>query len=396
MKAHIAGMLCLFGCVLGLAACGSSSSGSDSKTLTIGTVCTCSGSNSADFLGANGTMQAWAKWVNSHGGIQGHSVKVIAENDAGSPSTGLNEVKTLINQDHVVAIVGQESATEPTWAPYTQAEKVPVVGGDSIDPDYSSRSNFFPAATTSNRSVAALIDYAKVHLHQAVGGFLYCVENPACAQLVPTYRAAYAKAGGRLAYSASVSVTQPSYTAQCLAAKHAGVQSLEIAGPAPEVVKIAQDCAAQDYHPTLLLNAVTLTPDIAKQLASTPAVFNADDVPFFDSSVPASRQFHAALKKYAPHVLNPSSFTELDAESWVSGQMFAAAVRASGAGSSISSADIEKGLYTLKGQTFGKLAPPVTFTKGKPKSVACIDVVRTSYGKTTEPQGLKPYCPAAS
>ncbi len=51
------------------------------------------------------------KWTNSHGGINGHPVDVVAEyaDDKADPAVGLAAVKDLVENQHVIAIVGSSA-----------------------------------------------------------------------------------------------------------------------------------------------------------------------------------------------------------------------------------------------------------------------------------------------
>ncbi len=363
------------------------------STWVIGNIGTYSGDNSANFANGNLVMTAWQDYTNAHGGIDGHKVKVITMDDAGVGSTSVNDVKKLVQSDHVLAIVGMSSGDSADWDAYTTAHNVPVVGGSTPVPDFFTRANWFPVGTTANESVPDLLLYAKETLDETKGGYLYCVEAPVCAQLLPVYQSAYKAIGGDLAYNASFSSTAPSYTSQCLAAQSAGVQDLEIVGPAPVVPKIAQDCQQQGYNPHILLNDVVLTPSLAATLGSARAVFGADALPFNETGTAAAKAFHAALAKYEPSVLNASSFTQIDEVDWASGQLFAAAAEAANLGNHPTSKQLEAGLYDLKKETLGGLTPPLTFVKGKPTSVSCIFIMGINNGKIDEPQGVTPFCP---
>jgi branched-chain amino acid transport system substrate-binding protein len=363
------------------------------STWVIGNIGTYSGDNSANFANGNLVMTAWQDYTNAHGGIDGHKVKVITMDDAGVGSTSVNDVKKLVQSDHVLAIVGMSSGDSADWDAYTTTHNVPVVGGSTPVPDFFTRRNWFPVGTTANESVPDLLLYAKETLDETKGGYLYCVEAPVCAQLLPVYQGAYKAIGGDLAYNASFSSTAPSYTSQCLAAQSAGVQDLEIVGPAPVVPKIAQDCQQQGYNPHILLNDVVLTPSLAATLGSARAVFGADALPFNETGTAAAKAFHAALTKYEPSVLNASSFTQIDEVDWASGQLFAAAAEAANLGNHPTSKQLEAGLYKLKKETLGGLTPPLTFVKGKPNSVSCIFIMGIDNGKIDEPQGVTPFCP---
>jgi len=294
----------------------------------------------------------------------------------------------------VIALVAMNSGEDSAWQAYIKSTGVPVIGGSTPLPDFASNPDYFPVGATANNSVPDLLIYAKQKLNQTKGGYLGCEEAPVCSALESVYAGTYSAIGGTLAYNTLFSSSAPSYTAQCLAAQSAGVQDLEIIGPAFVIPKIAQSCEAQNYRPTLLLNDVVLTPALASQISSANAVFGADSFPFTATSgVPGVANFRAALKKYAPSVLNPSTFTQDDADSWASGQLFAAAAADANLGNHPTASEVKAGLYKLHGETLGGLTPPLTFNRGKPNSINCIYIMEIKNSKLTLPQGLTPYCP---
>jgi branched-chain amino acid transport system substrate-binding protein len=364
-----------------------------SSTWVIGNIGTYSGINSGNFLGGGQTLQAWADWTNAHGGIDHHDVRVVSLDDAGVASTSVNDVKQLVQSDHVLAIVGMDSGDDADWAKYIQSTGVPVIGGSTPLPDFAMYSDYFPIGATANNSIPDLLLYAKNVLHQTVGGYLGCEEAPVCSALEPVYAGAYKGIGGTLAYNTLFSSSAPSYAPQCLAAQSAGVQDLEIIGPAPVIPKIAQDCQTQGYNATLLLNDVVLTPSLASSIGTADAVFGADAIPFNTTASPAAKAFHEALAKYEPGVLNPADFNQDDADTWASGQLFAAAAQAAKLGDHPTSKQLVAGLDKLKGVTLGGLTPPLTFHKGKPSSINCIYIMSIYHGRIIEPQGLRQYCP---
>lgn len=394
------------GLVLTVAGCGSSTTsgssgsghsgsgnGSSSSPIVVGSIGTYSGVNGVDFAGDNETLQAWAKAVNASGGLDGHPVKMVTLDDADSPSTGLADAKELVEQDHVVAIVGQMSSVLPVWASYIEQQHIPFIGGETVEPEDYQSADFFPVGTTTNFSVADEVAYAKKQDGVTKGAFFYCVENSVCAESVPFYKAAYKTAGGTLVFDTATSATAPDYTAPCLAGKQAGAQALTVAAPSEEAVKILHDCATQGWKPTLVLESYQLTPDLAKSFAGTKSVFGADDVSFVDTSAPGAKQFRSVVAKYAPSVLSSSTFTESDLIEWASAELLSAAVKAIPSGGSPTSAGIVSGLDTLKNETLGGLTPPLTFTKGKPTSVKCIFIASLKGSKIVEPLGATPFCP---
>ncbi len=364
------------------------------STWVLGSIGTYSGSNASNFIGANLTIEAWAKYTNAHGGINGHKVKVISDDDGGSPSTALNDVKQLVNDDHVLAIVNDSSGEDASFSAFLAEANVPVIGGSTPLTSFFTEKNYFPVGATSNESVPDLLLYAKNVLHQTSGAYLYCVEAPVCSQLLPVYQGAYNAIGGTLAVSETTSVGDANFDSQCLAAQSAKAQDLEFVGPSFELPGIASNCSSLGYNPTLLNEDVVLTPALATQLGSASAVFAADAFPFTATTGPAAI-YRAALAKYAPSVLSSKTFTQDDADAWAAGELFEAAAKAGHLGNKPTRAQVFAGLYKLKSATLGGLTPPLTFHKNKANSVSCIFIVDVDAGKITLPQGLTPYCPAS-
>src|SRR5215469_6091414 len=107
--------------VVGAAAACSSGGGGGSanSAITICEIAATSGPFSA--LGTNDELgaTAWAAMVNKAGGIQGHQVKLVPENDASQPATAAALVHKCVTQDHANFIFGPESTA-------TTAAAVPV------------------------------------------------------------------------------------------------------------------------------------------------------------------------------------------------------------------------------------------------------------------------------
>lgn len=355
--------------------------------IIIGNVAGYSGLVASSYQAAKLTVQAWEKSVNASGGIEGHPVKVIVEDDAGDPTTALTEVKQLITQDHVVAIIGDFSTSDDSWGTYAASKGVPVVGGESLDPPFWSNSDFFPDGTNVIALQDGVLNTAKEYgTKYAV---LYCAESPVCAGAVPAYNALAASTGVKVVYSAAVSATAPNYTAACLAVKDSGAQSWGIADSGVVIQRVAAACAQQGVT-IPLIELDTFNASLAGQPGSKGYRVVNSNFPWTDSSVAATKAYQAAMKKYAP-ALSQSVMDENSPEMWAAGVLFETAVKASGS-SKVTTASLLKGLYALHGNTLGGLAPPLTYQKGKPAQIDCYFTMGISGGKPVAPIGLKTNC----
>jgi branched-chain amino acid transport system substrate-binding protein len=405
-KRLIRGLIVPVAVTLAIAGCGSSgnkpasspSSGSSTATgssaatgseIVIGSLGEYSGAQSSSQGGVGKVLQAWASWVNAHGGVSGgHPVKLIVKDLGDNLTGGLAAVKELVEQDHAVAIVGEQDNGDSTWASYAQGKGVPVIGGLSLDLPFVTNPDFFSSGTNI---IAAF--YGTQVLAKTIGtkmGVLYCAESPQCAGLETIHRALAASTGLQIPVAAKVSATAPNYTAVCQQLKSAGVQSVFTGDGSAIVVRIAHECAADGLTAKQVNADGTITSGILKEPAMDGLLSAEVDAPFFDTSTPATQEMQQAITKYAP---NLGDLWGPDASySWVAGKLFEKAVSAIPAGTAITSQSITAGLYTLKNETLGGLAPPLTFNPGKPNVINCYFVVGVSAGKFTEPQGLKTDC----
>jgi branched-chain amino acid transport system substrate-binding protein len=333
-------------------------------------------------------LQAWAASVNANGGIDGHPVNLILKEDNNTPATGLAEAKELVN-DHVVAVVFDGSFTDYAWSSIFQKAGIPIVGGSSaaILPN---NPLYFPSGTTT-----AALAYGLYYALKVAGvtkvAVPYCAEIAACATAVSTGKAASQAAGLQVVWGGGVSASSPDLTPQCLAARSAGANGVEVAVTEQESIHLAQDCAQQGWHPVYVLTTNGLNDDLLSVPAfatETTTTSAQTTVPWFLDSTPALQAFHAAMAKYEPGTKIKSSAA---LTAWVGGMLFEAAAQASGS-STVTSKSIINGLYKLHGDTLGGLAPALTYTPGKQATVDCFFIASIKSGQYSAPLGLNPAC----
>ena len=353
---------------------------SSSSTVNIADLCSCTGPEASSISQTTATMQAWASWVNSHGGLAGHQVHLSVLDDGYSAANALANAQTAIDQDHVVAIF-DNSDEDPSFASLVRGAGVPVLGGQETDSGWQNP-DFFPAGATFNytNSVGAVI--AKSAGVKKIAA-LYCVEVAICAESVQQGERVASHYGIQYVYTTGIGFAAPNYTAQCLAAKQSGATGMSVGDASSVVEHVVQDCAAQDYTP--------------RQLSSDGTVANAWlTIPAFNGNIDSQSDFlwfvhdsatatmYAALDKYAPQVPSGPNFGEIVLQSWSDGALLQAAVQAAAATSStpITSALIMKGLYGLpSGETLGGLSPPLHFVKGQPANNGCFFEMGIKNGK---------------
>jgi branched-chain amino acid transport system substrate-binding protein len=268
--------------------------------------------------------------------------------------------------------------------------KVPVLG-QSESAVLGTDANFYSTGTTvepliwGELKAASLAKVAKI-------GALYCAEIASCAETVPLFTSLGPTVGVSLAYSAKVSSTASSYTAQCLGSKDSGATGVTVGAASDVALRVAENCAAQGYKPTYVSTAGEMTTPWLTTPSVNGAVGSTQDVPWFDDSIPATKAMQAAISKYSPSVLTSASFGATATIGWAAGTVFATVAKTAGLTPSSSQTAIIAALDTVKNDTFGGITPPLTYTAGKPAQVPCSFVAGISNGKFTEPIGLKTVC----
>jgi branched-chain amino acid transport system substrate-binding protein len=345
-------------------------------------------------------IEAWASWVNAHGGINGHPVKLIVEDNKGDQAQAVSMVKQLVQQDHVVAFVSnQDGSLNAGYASYLDQQKIPVLGGSvfTLDP-WVSDPMFFPEGLTAIQDMESLALSAKT-LGITTVGSLACSEAAQCASANTLAKSVFGAAGISDVYGGLVSSTATDYTASCLAAEQKGVKGLILLVPsASEGQVIAGDCQRQNYSPSYIIPGEAIGAGYLGSAAFNNAFTSAPTLPWF-STAPAMADFNAAMKQYAPSVnLNSPSVQEplTATDAWVSGLMFAEAVKLSGATGIPTSADILAGLAKFKNETLGGMAAGLTYTSPKNKLESCFFPMQVKSQQFTLPNGATPSCvPAA-
>lgn len=180
--------------------------------------------------------------------------------------------------------------------------------------------------------------------------------------------------------------------ALCQGLKQAHVTCYDLGLDQSTIQRVVSECTTDGVSAPLVSFG-----DVDASFAKDPAYNGMEivdtDFPFFDQSLPAAKQFHQALARYAPSVgtTGASPLTPVQMQVWASGELFQAAVDASGSGP-VTSASVKRGLYALKNETLGGLSGPLNFVPGKPSLENCYFTYKIHDGQFTEPAGDKPVC----
>jgi len=156
---------------------------SSGDTIKVGVYGDLTGQTSSFGQSTKNGIQLAVDEINAAGGVNGKKIELVIEDDQGRPEQAKTVVSKLVNQDKVVAVLGEVASTNSlAAAPVAQEGKVPMISPSSTNPkvtevgDYISRVCFIDpfqgstmakfAATTLKAKTAAILgdvnsDYSK-------------------------------------------------------------------------------------------------------------------------------------------------------------------------------------------------------------------------------------------
>jgi branched-chain amino acid transport system substrate-binding protein len=385
---------------LALTAC--SSSGSSSGTtakgsasgadITVAVLCSCSGPFGQYLTPGPQVAQAWANSVNASGGVDGHQVKLVNYDDGGDAGKALTEAKAAVAAKADVIL--DLSPLDSAWAKTADTAKIPVVGGELNSDLYSTDPNFYPSGQTPDSNGYSLVQTAKDAGAKTIGE-LYCVEAASCADLVSPMPRIGQSLGVASVYKATVSATAPNYTAQCVAAKGAGAQSIAVADVSSVIIKIGTDCDQQGYDPVYVTAGTGYSSALAQAPGVKVSLWSAyPDLPYFSTAAPV-KQMQQTVQKYYSGLQGGTAWSQFAVQAWTGMLLIQAAVKAAGSGD-ITATSVTTGLNSLTSETLGGWSPPLTFTAGQPHKVDCWFTAAVKNGTPAVAKNGQDTCETAS
>jgi branched-chain amino acid transport system substrate-binding protein len=201
----------------------------------------------------NGVEMA-ADEINKAGGINGRTVTILSEDDEGRPEKAATVVTKLIDQDRVVALLGEvASGNTLAAAPKAQAAKVPMISPSSTNPqvtavgDYISRVCFidpfqgdvmaqFAAKTLKAKTAAIMLDF----------------NSPYSRGLTEFFEASFKKLGGEIVDKQSYTQGDRDYKGQLTAIRSKNPDVIYVPGYYGEVGVIAKQAKQLDIKAPML------------------------------------------------------------------------------------------------------------------------------------------------
>lgn len=337
-------------------------------SVAVGSLGQQSGVMGAVMAAATDGVRAWAASVGERGGLCGHPVRLILADDGGDPARALSIAQKMVEQDHVVAILGNQMiTTEQAITSYMEQKQVPLVGVPCSNSAEAASPMVFPVGCAADIGNAwahmmPLISSIPKDTH-ASAGLMYCREAPACKPIGEMIKKLAPSAGIKLVWESQSSIAQPDYTSEMLSARNAGVKAMIAIMDNNSVVRMMRSAHRQSYDPYLSVQFSVYEDRVARDggVDVEEKVRISSLTPAWNSS-PKMADYRAAMDKYVPSG-NKGSWGALN---FVAGKLLERIARDQFTTPNPTAAHVLKGLYSLKGETLGGLTPPLTYLEGKP------------------------------
>lgn len=331
--------------------------------------------------------KAWIADVTARGGLAGHPVKLIFGDDGGDPAAALAIAKRMVEQDKVVAFVGTYLVTTtPAVTPYLEQVGVPMIGGPGGNEIEDHSPMVFNPQIGSDEALGHAIHLAVVsQSDKRKMAILYCREASSCKQQRDRALQFASLYGVKIVYEAQVSIAQPDFTAEVIAARNAGAEIVTMLTDEQTIVRVARSAKRQGWTP-VVTGTYTANAEVMQQPDAEGVLGMAATVPYRSS--PKMQPYLDAVRRYVPD----GALGGYGATAWVQLKL----VEKLSAGFSDrnpTTKDYLDALYGLKDETVGGLVPPITFNKGPHAHVnMCGFPIKVVNAKLTAPLGENFVC----
>ncbi|MGI8663395.1 MAG: ABC transporter substrate-binding protein [Acidimicrobiales bacterium] len=312
-------------------------------------------------------VQVWGNWVNDHGGLNNHRVKVVVADDGGSPATFNSKAQQLVEQDHVLAFAFTTLGLAPGGNnAYLDSVGVPTFGQEGgLNKAYEDPYVLTAVPTGDTNAQAMMRGFAKAVASKGLSkiAILSCSDFSLCDNYDRQWSSPELQqaTGLQVVYRARPSLTTPDFTSICIDARNAGAEGILNGLDTASLNRLADACARQGYHPIIGLADLLARPELAVNPNADGAVVGTKMAPWFDARVPGIVTMTDAFAQYLPG--SPVNGTL--AAGWLAARFLQAAAASLPAGNPTSK-DFVDGLAGLNGTTLDGLTYPLNFTPGQP------------------------------
>ena len=358
--------------------------------IVLGSFGTGSGPIGANVADSPAATRAWAADVNSRGGLNGHPVRVVFGDDGGEPDRALALVRRMVEEDKVVGFLNLYTPTTlDAVVPYLEQKNVPVLGTEcgSSAPDFS-RVIFVPQISCHFGTAWSFYGTVLTQSKARKMALLYCREAAICTKQSQQMKQFESRTDIRIVYEAQISLVQPDFTAEMIAARNAGAEVVTLITDSATMIRTIRSAKRQGYNPVFSGTWSFNVDSFAKQGgADVDGVLSVSStVPY--STSPKAKPYLEAMARHQPGAPKGNFGMTAFSTGLLLERM------AARFGPAVTTADFFDGLYSLQGETVGGLFPPITFFRDPPTSRnLCMVPLRMADGRFVPFDGDRFVCP---
>ena len=216
----------------------------------------------------NGVMLAIAE-INAAGGIKskgGTTIEIVSDDDQGKPEEVVTIIKKQINNDKVVAILGEvASSLSLAAAPIAQEARVPMISPSSTNPDVTKKGPYiFRVCFIDPFQGKVMATFAAKSLNAKKAAIFTDVKSDYAKGLTQFFRDSFVAQGGQIVIEESYQEGDPDFKGQLGRIQAAAPEVLFIPGYYGDVAVIAKQAREIGLKATMLGGDGWDSPELTK------------------------------------------------------------------------------------------------------------------------------------
>lgn len=201
----------------------------------------------------NGVLMA-ADEINKAGGINGRQITILSEDDEGRPEKAATVVTKLIDQDRVIALLGEvASGNTLAAAPKAQSAHVPMISPSSTNPAVTQVGDYiFRVCFIDPFQGEVMAKFAANTLKAKTAAIMLDFNSPYSRGLTEFFEKSFTKLGGRILNKQSYTQGDRDYKGQLTSIRSLNPDVIYVPGYYGEVGVIAKQAKQLDIKAPLL------------------------------------------------------------------------------------------------------------------------------------------------
>lgn len=216
---------------------GTATNGSGTGPIVVGYYGDLSGRTSSFGQSTKNGAEMAADEINKAGGINGRTIQIIVEDDQGEPNKAATVVTKLINQDKVMAILGEvASSNSLAAAPKAQEAKVPMISPSSTNPAVTQVGDYiFRVCFIDPFQGEVMAKFAANNLKAKRAAILYDFNSDYSRGLFEFFKRSFTSLGGQIVLEKSYTQGDRDFSGQLTAIRSANPDVIYVPGYYGEV-----------------------------------------------------------------------------------------------------------------------------------------------------------------